>query len=613
MIACEIHCCQWLGLVVTSIRSHVNDENCVAITDQIDYHVYMYVAAVPNRNSPPAILLRESFRHQGKVHNRTLANLSHWSNEKIEALRQVLKGNFQGVPDLPSAFAITRSLPHGHVAAVLATLRHLRLDTILDAEASRERDCVVALIAARILDPASKLATSRSLRPETCHHTLGAELHLGAIQEDDLYAAMDWLLARQAAIEAVLARRHLRQGTLVLYDLTSTYFEGHHCPLARYGHSRDERRSNPQIVFGLLSNGDGCPVAVEVFEGHTGDPKTVAAQVAKLRERFGLERIILVGDRGMLTEKRIEQDLRPQAGLEWITALRAPQIQQLVREGAVQLSFFDERDLAEITHPDYPGERLIVCRNPLLGAERQRKREELMAVAEKKLREIAAAVQRKCRPLRGVDKISYRVGKALAPTKVAKYFQWEITPRRLRWWLDVERIERDTALDGMYVLRTSVTEQFLDTQQTVLAYKRLASVERAFRSLKSVDLNVRPIYHRAPDRVRAHVFLAMLSYYVEWHMRQALAPVLFDDEQHGDRRSSPVAPARRSPEARAKARTRRTADGRPVQSFQDWLKDLATIVKNRIEPRLRSLPAFEMTTRPTAAQQYALELLRARP
>jgi len=573
----------------------------------------MYVAVVPNRNSPPAILLRESFRQDGKVHNRTIANLSHWPGEKIEALRQLFQGNYQGVPDLPSAFQITRSLPHGHVAAVLAAIRHLRLDAVVDAEPSRERDLAVALIAARILEPASKLATSRSLRPQTCHSTLGTELHLGAVQEDDLYAAMDWLVARQTSIEVVLARRHLRQGTLVLYDLTSTYFEGHHCPLAKYGYSRDERRHNPQIVFGILSSAAGCPVAVEVFEGNTGDPKTVAAQVAKLRQRFDLERVILVGDRGMLTEKRIEQDLRPHEGLEWVTALRAPQIQKLVSQGAVQLSFFDEQDLAAVSqHPDYPGERLIFCRNPLLAAERQRKRRELMAAAEKKLKEIQTATQQKRQPLRSAEKISYLVGQALASTKVEKYFHWEITPQGLHWGRDQERIERDARLDGIYVLRTSVSEQFLDTRQTVLAYKRLASVERAFRSLKSVDLNVRPIYHRAPDRVRAHVLVAMLAYYVEWHMRQALAPVLFDDEQRGDYRPSPVAPATRSPEARAKARTKRTADNWPVQSFQDWLKDLATIVKNRVEPRLRSLATFEMTTRPTAAQQYALELLRAR-
>lgn len=572
----------------------------------------MYVAVVPNRNSPPAVLLREAFRQDGKVRNRTLANLSHWPAEQIQALRQVLKGDYSRMPVLDSAFQITRSLPHGHVAAVLATIRHLKLETILDAEASRERDRALALIAARILEPASKLATSRSLRPETCHHSLGTELELGALNEDDLYAALDWLLARQPQIETLLARRHLRQGTLVLYDLTSSYFEGHHCPLAEYGYSRDERRSNPQIVFGVLSSPEGCPVAVEVFEGHTSDPKTVATQVAKLRQRFQLERIVLVGDRGMLTQKRIEEDLRPHQGLEWITALRAPQIQKLASDGAVQLSLFDQQDLAEIQHPDYPGERLIVCRNPLLAAERLRKRGELIEAAEKKLRDIEAATKRPRQPVRSVEKISYLVGKALATSKVEKYFRWWITPQGLHWERDPERIQRDAALDGIYVLRTTVSEQHLDSAQTVLAYKRLAAVERAFRSLKSVDLHVRPIHHRLPDRVRAHVFAAMLSYYVEWHMRQALAPVLFDDEQRGGERSSPVAPAVRSAEARTKAQKKRTADGHPVQSFQDWLKDLATIAKNRIQPLLPSLPAFEMTTRPTAAQQYALELLKVR-
>jgi len=572
----------------------------------------MYVASVPNRNSPPAILLRESFRHHGKVQNHTLANLSQWPPEKVEALRRVLKGDYQGLPQLESALEITRSLPHAHVAAVLGTMRQLKLETILDAEPSRERDCALALIAARILEPASKLAISRSLRPETCHHTLGEELKLGCLNEDDLYAAMDWLLGRQAAIEAVLARRHLRYGTLVLYDLTSTYFEGHHCPLATYGYSRDERRSNPQIVFGILSSADGCPVAVEVFAGNTGNPKTVAAQVAKLRQRFHLERVILVGDRGMLTQKRIEEDLRPHQGLEWITALRAPQVQTLLKDGVLQWSLFDQRDLAEIQHPDYPGERLIVCRNPLLAAERSRKRGELIEAAEKKLKDIEAATKRKRQPVRSAEKISYLIGKALGPSKVEKYFRWEITSQGLRWEQNPERIARDAVLDGVYVLRTCVSEQFLNSEQTVLAYKRLAVVERAFRSLKSVDLAVRPIYHRVPNRVRAHVFLAMLSYYVEWHMRAALAPVLFDDEQRGGDRPSPVSPAVRSPEARAKAQLKRTADGQPVQSFQDWLKDLSTITKNRIQPRLSSLPAFEMITRPTPSQQYALQLLRVR-
>lgn len=569
----------------------------------------MYVAIVPNRNSPPAILLRESFRQQGKVHNRTLANLSHWPPAQIAALRQVLKGSYAQDVALSSTFQITRSRPHGHVAAVLGTMRRLGLDEIIDPVPSRERRCVLALIAARILEPGSKLAISRSLREETGHHTLGESLSLSKVDEDDLYASMDWLLPRQNRMESQLARRHLHEGTLVLYDLTSTYFEGRHCPLAKFGYSRDERRSNPQIVFGVLSNGEGCPVAVEVFEGNTADPQTVTAQVNKLRERFQLQRLILVGDRGMLTQKRIEQELRPLAGLEWITALRAPQIQKLVQDGALQLSLFDERDLAEITHPDYPGERLIVCRNPLLALERARKRKELIAVAEKKLQEIVLATQRKRQPVQGAERISYLVGRALAGSHLAKYFRWQITAEGLHWERNQARIAGDAALDGVYVLRTSVTREQFNAQQTVLAYKRLATVERAFRSFKSVDLEVRPIHHRLPDRVRAHVFITLLAYYVEWHMRQAWAPVLFDDEQHGAPRRSPVAPAQRSPSALAKAQSKRTVEDLPVQSFQDWLKDLATIVRNRIQPKLASLSAFEVTTRPTRAQQRALQLL----
>lgn len=567
----------------------------------------MYVAVVPNRKSPPAILLRESFREHGKVRNRTVANLSHWPAAQIEALRQVLKGETPTAA--PSAFDIIRSRPHGHAAAVLSTIERLGLPALLGQSDSRARRAVLALIAGRILEPGSKLATSRGLREETCHSTLGESLGLGAINEDDLYEAMDWLVDRQAMVENALAARHLAAGTLVLYDLTSTYFEGRHCPLAKYGYSRDERRSNLQIVFGLLSNGEGCPVAVEVFAGNTADPKTVAAQVKKLRERFQLERIILVGDRGMLTQKRIEEDLQDHEGLQWVTALRAPQIQALMAQGAIQMSLFDEQNLAEITHPDYPGERLIVCRNPLLASERARKRKELIEAAEKKLKEIEAATKRHRQPVRGADKISYLVGKALATSKVEKYFRWTATDTGLNWEHNPERIGRDAALDGIYVLRTNVTVEQLDREQTVLAYKRLATVERAFRSLKSVDLNVRPIHHRLPERVRAHVFLVMLAYYVEWHMRQALAPVLFDDEEHGETRSSPVAPALRSEKAQAKALRKRTEENWPVQSFQDWLKDLATIVKNTIQPQLKSLPAFEVITRPTPAQQHALQLL----
>jgi hypothetical protein len=568
----------------------------------------MYIAVVPNRNSPPAILLRESFREHGQVKNRTLANLSHWPPPQVEALRQVLKGETTLGPPLERAFAVVRSLPHGHVAAVLGTMRQLKLEQLLQPGPERAR--VLALIAQRVLEPASKLATARALRAETAHSTLGGELELAPVDEDDLYRALDWLLPQQPQIEAALARRHLGEGTLVLYDVSSTYFEGHCCPLARYGHSRDERRGNPQIVFGLLADAQGCPVAVEVFEGNTADPKTVAAQIGKLRERFGLKDVVLVGDRGMLTQARIEQELRPVPGLEWITALRTGEIQKLVGDGALQLSLFDQTDLAEVTHPDYPGERLVVCRNPLLAAERARKRADMMAAAEKKLEAIAAATRRPQRPLRDPERINYRIGEVLGPKKVGKYFHWQITAAGLTYQRDPVRIARDAALDGIYVLRTSLPAARLDAAQTVRSYKRLAQVERAFRILKSLDLELRPIHHRLAERVRAHVLICWLAYYVEWHMRRALAPLLFQDEHRGEQpAASPVAPARRSASAEAKARRKRNADNLPVQSFRDLLRDLATIVKNRIQPALKSVAPFDIVTRPTPLQKQALQLL----
>jgi transposase len=570
----------------------------------------MYVATIPNRNSPPAILLRESYRKDGQVKNRTLSNLSHWPPEQVEALRQVLKGDLTPGPRLPEAFDITRSRPHGHVAAVLGTMQRLGLPALLDRHASPARARVLALIAQQVLEPGSKLAAARALHPQTSRSSLGELLELGEIDENDLYRAMDWLVPRQPQIEAALARRHLSDGTLVLYDVTSTYFEGRRCPLAKYGYSRDERRHNPQIVFGVLSNGEGCPVAVEVFEGNVADPKTVATQITKLRERFQLQRVVLVGDRGMLTEKRIETELRPLEGWDWITALRAPQIQKLVADGVLQMSLFDERDLAEVTHPDYAGERLIVCRNPLLAEERARKRRELITAAEKKLDQIVAATQRQRQPLKGVERISYRVGRALGATTVAKYFRWEIREGKLHYQRDPQRIDQDAGLDGVYVIRTSVGAARLSAEEAVRTYKRLATIERAFRSLKSVDLNVRPIRHWTPDRVRAHVLICMLAYYVEWHMRRALAPVLFDDEHPGEVKTSPVAPAQRSASALRKARVKKTPEGLPVQSFQDWLGDLATIIKNHVQPRVKSLPAFDVITRPTPSQAHALKLLK---
>jgi len=573
----------------------------------------MYVAAIPNRNSPPAILLRESFREAGKVKTRTLANISHLRPEQVDALRGALSGALpaSGLP-LPDAFRIDRSRPHGHVAAVLGSLRRLQLDSILDPQPSRQRDLVVAMIAARLLDPASKLATARGLHSDTLHSSLGELLNLDAADETELYPAMDWLLARQPHIEQELAKRQLQDGAMVLYDLTSTFFEGRHCPLGKLGHSRDDKSGKLQIVFGLLTNAAGCPVAVEVFAGNTADPNTVAAQVNKLRHRFGLRQVVLVGDRGMIASARIRTDLPAAYGIEWISALRATQIQKLARDGQLQMSFFDKTDLVEIAHPDFPGERLVACFNPLLAEQRARKRPELLAATEKQLEKIAAATRRQKRPLRGKQNIGLRAGKILNRYKMGKHFQLRIDEDSFHYERKTANIEREQSLDGIYVIRTSVKEDALSSRQVVASYKSLSGVEKAFRSLKTVDLHVRPIHHRLPDRVRAHILLCMLAYYVEWHMRQLLAPILFDDHdkpQAQAARASIVAPARRSDAARRKAAARRTDDGLKVHSFQTLLGDLATIVKNRIQPKDKKIPVFDMLTTPTTLQQRAFDLL----
>jgi transposase len=573
----------------------------------------MYVAAIPNRNSPPAILLRESYRENGKVKTRTLANISHLRSHQIQALRLALAGSLPAVgPSLPDSFLISRSLPHGHAAAVLGCLRNLQLDSILDPRSSRHRDLVIAMIVARILDPASKLATARGLHSDTLHSSLGELLHVDSADESELYQAMDWLLPRQPRIEQELAKRQLSNGALVLYDLTSTYFEGRHCPLGKLGHSRDGKSGKLQIVFGLLTNVQGCPVAVEVFVGNTADPKTVAAQVNKLRQRFGLSEVVLVGDRGMITSARIREDLPAAHGIQWISALRAKQIQKLAQDGQLQMSLFDKTDLAEIAHPDFPGERLIACFNPLLAEERARKRPELLAATEKHLEKIAAATQRPQRPLRGKQNIGLRAGKILNRYKMGKHFQLRIEENSFHYQRKTANIEREESLDGIYVIRTSVKREALTSQQVVASYKKLSGVERAFRSLKTVDLQVRPIHHRLPDRVRAHILICMLAYYLEWHMRQLWAPLLFDDDdkpQAQAARTSIVAPAQRSEAAKRKARTKQTAQGWQVHSFQTLLGDLATIVKNRIQPKDKNIAAFDMLTQPTVIQQRAFDLL----
>jgi hypothetical protein len=569
----------------------------------------MYVARVPNRGSPPAVLLRESYREAGKVKNRTLANLSSWPEAKVDALSRVLKGQPPAAA-LDGAFEITRSLPHGHVAAVLGTLRDLGLEDLIDPAPSRHRDLVAAMAVAQVIAPDSKLAIARGLRDETAASSLGAVLGAGGCDEDDLYAAMDWLAARQEQIEDALAARHLAGGTLVLYDVSSAAFEGRTCPLGAVGHPKDGVRGRLQIVYGLLTSKDGIPVAIEVFAGNTGDPKTVASQVGKVRDRFGIARVVLVGDRGMLTAARLREDVRP-AQLDWITALRAPQVKALVRGGALQLTLFDRQDLAEITSPDFPGERLVACMNPFLEAERARKRESLLAATEADLAKIAAACARSRRPLRGKDKIALRVGKVLNRRKVAKHFTIDITEDSFSYHRNQDSITAEAALDGIYVLRTSVQASDLDSGEVVSSYKALAQVERAFRAFNT-DLDIRPIRHRTEDRVRAHVFLRMLSYYVTWHMHQRLAPLLFTDDNKPAARAarrSPVAPAARSPQALAKAATKCTDDELPVHSFGSLLADLATICLNTIQPADPALPGFQLVTTPTPLQRQALNLL----
>jgi transposase len=570
----------------------------------------MYIESVPNRNSPPAILLRESYRDGGKVRKRTLCNLSDWPTAHIEGLRGVLRGGTVIAAER-DAFTVLRSLPHGHVAAALGTARRIGLDRLLGPDGNRCRDLVLALLVGRILDPASKLAAARALSPATAASSLGEVLGLGEVDEDELYTALDWLLERQPAIEATLAKRHLTNGTLVLYDVSSSYMEGRCCPLAKRGYSRDGRKGTLQIVYGLLCAPDGCPVAIEVFDGNTADPMTLATQVEKLKQRFHLDHVVLVGDRGMITQARITEDIKS-AGLDWITALRAPTIKELLNSGALQLSLFDQRDMASITSPDFPGERLVVCRNPDLAAERTRKREDLLTATERDLTRIKAAVDRKRNPLRGTAAIALAVGAVIDTHKMRKHFDLDITDTAFSFARKTGEIAAEAATDGIYVVRTSLPAETLDDAATVRSYKSLALVERAFRCIKTVDLHVRPVYHWLADRVRAHVLLCMLAYYLEWHMRQRLAPMLFDDtdKQAAEAlRASVVAKAQRSPAAVTKQTTGLTEDGLPVHGFRSLLADLATLARNTITTAISPHYPLTVLTRPTPVQQKAFALL----
>jgi hypothetical protein len=569
----------------------------------------VYITTIANRNSPPAVLLRESYREQDQVKSRTLANLSKWPRAKIDALRRVLADE----PMQPAAtqrFEIERALAYGHVAAALGTLRQIGLERLLPRRPERMARLILAMIVARVVEPAAKLATARQLSDATASHALGALLGLGEVDADELYEALDRLQVAQQDIEQALAKRHLKDGVLVLYDVSSSYLEGEHCELAQRGYSRDHRPDRPQIVYGLLCNQSGCPVAVEVFEGNTADPTTLASQITKLRTRFKLSRIVLVGDRGMITDARLEAEVKP-AGLDWITALRAPTIRDLAAEdGPLQLSLFDQRDMAEITADDYPGERLVVCRNPDLADRRSRKRQDLLEATERLLVAVAARLRRKHRPLRGAATIGIAVGTVLNKHKMAKHFDVVISDTTLTWSRKQDAIVAEAALDGFYVIRTNLPAETCSTEQVVLAYKGLSQVERAFRSLKTTDLDIRPIHHRRARRVRGHVLLCMLAYYVTWHMQQALAPMLFTDHDRqaaARQRSSPVAAARVSPAARAKAATKRTADGQPVHSFATLLADLANLTRNTV--RFPNALPVTVLSRPTPIQQQAFQLL----
>jgi Transposase DDE domain len=580
----------------------------------------MFIDIVANRNTAPAVLLRESYRDEhGRSQKRTLANLSKLPADVIEMLKALLKGGTLVQPAAP--VSIERSLPHGHVAAVLGTIRRLALDRLIlstakDAASRRFCALVVAMMVDRLIAPRSKLGFVRAVDAETAATSLGELLSLGKVKDHEPYEALDWLLQRQERIETGLARRHLEDGMLVLYDVSSSYFEGHCCPLAHFGHSRDHRADRRQIVYGLLCTRAGLPIAIEVFAGNTADPTTLKSQVDKLKARFGIRRVVLVGDRGMITSARIREDLTG-ASLDWITCLRAPQIQALARgDGPLQLSLFDERDLAEITSPDFPGERLIVCRNRDLAHERARKREALLKATERDLARIEAQVRRKGVSLRSAAEIGLAVGEVVNAKKMAKHFALDIRDGHFSWQRQAVQIAAEAKLDGIYVLRTSVPQQELSSDHAVQAYKDLARVERAFRSMKTIDLEIRPIRHWNANRVRAHVFLCMLAYHVEWHLRHALAPLLFHDTDINvarAARSSPVAATQPSAAVKAKKAIKRNANGDPLHSFAGLIDHLGTMTHNTVRMPIANNHPFTLLAKSTPLQDAAFRLLRIDP
>jgi transposase len=556
-------------------------------------------------------LLRRTYREDGKVKHETIANLSCLPDDLIEVIKQRLASGKPLVGD-GGSFDIVRTLPHGNVQAVLGTARDVGLERLVSSTPSRERSLVMAMIVDRIISPGSKLSCANGLSEQTAQNTLAEELKLGDVDVHELYDAMDWLLQRQKRIEKKLAKKHLTGGTLVLFDVSSSFYTGRKSQLVRHGYSRDHRSDQPQIVYGLLCDVEGRPIAVEVFPGNTADPTTFTQFVARVRKRFGIETVVFVGDRGMITSARINEDLRDVEGLEWISALRSDSIRQLYEAGRIDRSLFDETDLAEITAEElFPGERLIVCRNPLLADERARKRETLLRETEKLLDEIVAATKRKRRPLKGKDQIGLRVGKVIDKKKMAKHFELEITDTSFTYRRREEKIQAEAMLDGLYVVRSSVPAETMTSEEVVATYKSLSKVERAFRSMKSVDLHVRPIFHSNDDRIRAHVFLCMLAYYVEWHMRERLKDILFDDHQREAAeatRASVVAKAPRSDAAKRKDASKQTESGLPVQSFQDVLRDLATLSRSTVV-MCGSTTGIPIVTSATDYQRHVLSLL----
>jgi len=570
----------------------------------------MYIEIVKNRKSPPCVLLRESYRSSGRVCKRTLANLTALPNNVLILLKKVLSGKTVSLED-DENFEIIRSLPHGHVVAVLETLRKIGLDTCISSKPSRERDLILSIIVTRLLNPRSKLATARGLSSETAFCSLGEELNLSNITEDELYEAMDWLMERQDKIQIKLAKKHLTNGCTLLYDTSSSYFEGSKCPLAKRGYNRDKKEGKLQINYGLICDVEGRPIAIEVFEGNTSDPMTLRSQIEKVKNKFNISKVIFVADRGVITQARIDEELSKE-NLDWISALTSKSISKLVKTKALVPSDYKEKHFAEISSPDYPDERLIVCLNKALQKERHRTREELLEATERELNAIVKATSRIKNPLKEAKEIGLRVGKVKNKYKVGKHFLLDISEGKFSFERNEKKIAEEGLLDGFYVIRTSISQEIIGAEQTIIAYKSLSKVERVFRCCKTTDIKIRPIYHRLAKRVGAHVFICMLAYYVEWHMRKALAPLLFEDHNKAEaeqRRESVVAPAKRSFEAESKALKKRTQQGLTVHSFQTLLSDLQTIVKNRIQLKGAFASIFDKTTTPTLHQQKALELL----